>query len=86
MADLKGQFEEAVAASKLLTKRPDNATLLAIYANFKQATEGDIKGERPDMFDRVACAKFDAWEELVGTTPEHAMATYVEIIGRLREG
>jgi len=86
MVDLKGQFEEAVAASKLLTKRPDNMTLLAIYANFKQATDGDVTGERPDMFDRVACAKFDAWEALEGTSTEDAMAKYVEIIERLREG
>lgn len=84
MADLKSAFDEAVAASKLLTKRPDNTTLLAIYANFKQASEGDVSGERPDMFDRVGCAKFDAWEGLEGTSREDAMAKYIEIIERLK--
>ena len=84
MSDLKSRFDEAVAGSKTLTKRPDNATLLAIYANFKQATEGDVKGERPDMFDRVACAKFDAWEAIEGMSREDAMAKYAAIIEKLK--
>lgn len=84
MSDLKAKFDEAVAAAKGLTKRPDNATLLAIYANFKQATEGDVSGERPEMFDRVACAKFDAWEAIEGTSKEDAMARYVAIIEKLK--
>ncbi|MFX8786050.1 acyl-CoA-binding protein, partial [Acinetobacter baumannii] len=37
---MQARFDDAVANSKQLTKRPDNATLLALYANFKQATEG----------------------------------------------
>lgn len=84
MPDLKSKFEDAVTASKTLTKRPDNATLLAIYANYKQATDGDVSGERPDMFDRVAVAKFDAWENLEGTSAEDAMAAYVAIIDKLK--
>ena len=40
MADLKKQFDAAVANSKKLTERPDNSTLLKIYALYKQATEG----------------------------------------------
>lgn len=83
MSELKSRFEAAVAASKQLTKRPDNTTLLAIYANYKQATEGDVSGERPDMFDRVACAKFDAWEGLEGTSREDAMAKYIAIVDKL---
>ena len=84
MSDLKTRFDEAVAGSKTLTKRPDNTTLLAIYANFKQASEGDVKGERPDMFDRVGCAKFDAWEAIEGTSKEDAMAAYVAIYEKLK--
>jgi diazepam-binding inhibitor (GABA receptor modulator, acyl-CoA-binding protein) len=86
MSDLKTQFDAAVAASKLLTKKPDNATLLKIYANYKQATDGDVKGERPDMFDRVGVAKFDAWENLEGTPKEAAMQAYIDVIAKLQVG
>ncbi|MCX8005088.1 MAG: acyl-CoA-binding protein, partial [Burkholderiaceae bacterium] len=35
MSDLKAQFEKAVADSKTLPERPDNATLLKLYALYK---------------------------------------------------
>src|SRR6185369_336323 len=35
MADLKKQFEQAVADSKNLPEKPDNQTLLQIYALYK---------------------------------------------------
>ena len=35
MSDLKKKFEAAVANSKNLSERPDNATLLKIYALYK---------------------------------------------------
>ena len=41
MADLKAQFERAVAESKSLPEKPDNMTLLKIYALYKQASSGD---------------------------------------------
>ena len=47
MADLKKSFEQAVADSKSLPERPDNATLLKIYALYKQASAGDVEGKRP---------------------------------------
>ena len=39
MAKLKAAFEAAVAASKQLPDKPDNATLLKLYSLYKQATE-----------------------------------------------
>ena len=41
MSDLNTTFEAAVANSKNLSERPDNATLLKIYALYKQGTVGD---------------------------------------------
>ena len=38
MADLTALFDAAVANSKNLSERPDNATLLKLYALFKQGT------------------------------------------------
>jgi len=77
---LQEQFDAAVAQSKELTKRPTNEELLKIYALFKQATEGDVSGERPGGFDFKAIAKFDAWAELKGKTVEQAKQEYVDFM------
>ena len=83
MSDLKTQFEAAFAASKTLTKKPDNATLLKIYSLYKQATQGDVTGERPESFDFAGAAKFDAWEALAGMSKDDAMKGYAELIAKL---
>ena len=54
---LQEQFNQAQADSKNLSERPDNMTLLKIYALFKQGSSGDVTGERPGMTDFVARAK-----------------------------
>ena len=61
MASLKAKFDKAVADSKKLSEKPDNSTLLKIYALYKQASEGDVEGKRPGMTDFVGRAKYDAW-------------------------
>jgi len=81
--DLKKRFEAAAAAAKQTKKRPDNATLLKLYSYYKQATEGDAKGERPGGFDFVGGAKFDAWSKLKGMSTDDAMTSYVEQVERL---
>ncbi len=80
---LQDQFEAAVAASKNLSERPDNATLLKLYALYKQGTEGDNTTKKPGMLDMVGRAKWDAWEGLKGTTQKAAMKEYVELIESL---
>ena len=77
------QFESAVARSKEFTKRPSNEELLQLYGLFKQATEGDVTGERPGGFDFKAIAKFDAWQELKGKSKEVAAAEYVAFVDAL---
>jgi diazepam-binding inhibitor (GABA receptor modulator, acyl-CoA-binding protein) len=84
MSDLKSNFEQAVAASKNLPERPDNATLLKLYALYKQATSGDVEGKRPGFSDMVGRAKWDAWNEIKGTASEMAMKQYVELIDDLK--
>jgi diazepam-binding inhibitor (GABA receptor modulating acyl-CoA-binding protein) len=81
---LQAQFEQAVADSKNLPERPDNATLLKIYALFKQASEGDATGERPGFTDMVGRFKWDAWDALKGTSKEDAMQQYVDLITELK--
>ena len=84
MADLKSQFEQAVADSKQLPEKPDNMTLLKIYSLYKQATEGDVEGKRPGFTDMVGRAKWDAWNELKGKSGEEAMQEYVDLIESLK--
>ena len=84
MADLKAQFEEAVAASKSLPEKPDNMTLLKIYALYKQGSAGDVDGKRPGFTDMVGRAKWDAWNELKGTSSDDAMQQYIDLIESLK--
>ena len=84
MTDLKATFERAVADSKKLPEKPDNATLLQMYALYKQATSGDVDGKRPGFTDMVGRAKWDAWNELKGKDAKSAMKEYVDLIESLK--
>jgi diazepam-binding inhibitor (GABA receptor modulating acyl-CoA-binding protein) len=84
MSDLKTKFEQAVASSKTLPDRPDNQTLLKLYALYKQATSGDVEGKRPGFTDMVGRAKWDAWNELKGTVADDAMTQYIGLIDDLK--
>ena len=84
MASLKASFEKAVADSKNLPEKPDNATLLQIYALYKQATVGDVDGKRPGFTDMVGRAKWDAWNSLKGKDADSAMQEYVDLIEGLK--
>ncbi len=83
MADLKKQFEAAVANSKNLSDRPDNGTLLKIYALYKQSTTGDNTEKKPGFTDMVGRAKWDAWNGFKGIAPKDAMQQYVDLIESL---
>lgn len=84
MSDLKAEFEKAVADSKTLSERPDNQTLLRLYALYKQASSGDVEGKRPGFTDMVGRAKWDAWNELKGTAADEAMQQYVALVTELK--
>jgi acyl-CoA-binding protein len=83
MADLKEQFEQAAAQVKTLSERPDNDTMLRLYALFKQGSEGDVKGAKPGFLDFVGSAKYEAWEKLEGTSSEQAMKKYIDLVKKL---
>ncbi|MGR5128265.1 acyl-CoA-binding protein [Photobacterium swingsii] len=85
MADLQANFEQAQKDVKQLTQRPSNNELLALYSLFKQATDGDVHGKRPGMFDFKGAAKYEAWEKLQGMNADDAMQKYVEIVEKLTE-
>ena len=84
MSDLQARFEETVKNSTSLGERPDHATLLKIYALYKQATQGDNEGKKPSFTDMVARAKWDAWAKLEGTTADEAKQQYIDLIESLK--
>ncbi|MGC1243340.1 MAG: acyl-CoA-binding protein [Chryseosolibacter sp.] len=83
--DLHNQFTTAVTRSRELSSRPSNEDLLQLYALYKQATEGDVTGERPGGFDFKAIAKYDAWADTKGKSKEQAMQEYVALVQRLEK-
>jgi acyl-CoA-binding protein len=83
MSDLQGKFDAAVANSKNLTERPDNATLLKLYALYKQASAGDNGDKKPGFGDMVGRAKWEAWNGLKGTAKLDAMQQYIDLIESL---
>jgi acyl-CoA-binding protein len=80
MSDLKTKFDAAVANSKTLSERPDNMTLLKLYALYKQGSVGDNADKKPGFTDMVGRAKWDAWNGLKGTASADAMQQYVDLI------
>lgn len=83
MSDLTARFEAAVASSKSLSERPDNATLLKIYGLYKQATTGDNAEKKPGFGDMVGRAKWDAWNNCKGTAVDDAKQQYINLIESL---
>jgi acyl-CoA-binding protein len=82
---LKTRFEQAVEQSKNLEKRPDSANLLKLYALFKQASEGDVAGDKPGAMDFVGAAKWTARDLLRGTPAAEAMKSYIALVEELKE-
>ncbi|MBB5019341.1 acyl-CoA-binding protein [Chitinivorax tropicus] len=82
MSDLKAQFEQAQKDILTLSEAPSNDVKLQLYALFKQATQGDVTGERPGMMDFINRAKFDAWANQKGQTVEQAMQSYIALVNK----
>jgi acyl-CoA-binding protein len=83
MNDLCREFEQAAVAIQQATQRPDNDTLLKLYALYKQGRLGDNSGPRPGFFDFVGTAKYEAWAELNGVSADDAMRRYVALVQQL---
>lgn len=85
MTELADQFAQAQKDVEKLTSRPSNEDLLTLYANYKQASTGDVEGKRPGFTDLKGRAKYDAWTELKGTDADTAMQNYIDKVYALLE-
>lgn len=84
MSDLDAAFAQAQSDAKQLPERPDNETMLKLYSHYKQASEGDVKGDKPGFFDFVGVAKYEAWEKLRGMDPTDAKQRYIDLVNSLK--
>lgn len=84
--DLEQRFEAAAVAARQLPERPDEDTLLQLYALYKQGSVGDVQGERPGLFDFVGQAKYSAWERLRDMPRAEAQRQYVDLVASLGGG
>lgn len=82
-SELDADFLRATEDIKRLPERPDNDTLLKLYALYKQATDGDASGPKPGFFDFVNTAKYEAWSRLRGMQPSDARQKYIELVRQL---
>lgn len=82
---LKDQFEAAIEKAKSLPSQ-SNETLLELYGLYKQATAGDVQGDRPGGFDFRGAAKYDAWAKRRGMSQDEAMQAYVALVEKLAAG
>nr|WP_284334465.1 acyl-CoA-binding protein [Dyella flagellata] len=84
MSELDRQFHQAAAEVRRLKQRPDNDTLLSLYALYKQALEGDVHDCQPtSFFDFIGTAKQEAWGRLKGMPQDEAMGRYVDLVRQL---
>jgi diazepam-binding inhibitor (GABA receptor modulator, acyl-CoA-binding protein) len=87
MSEMQKKFEKAVKDVTKAKKDPGNEMKLRLYAHFKQASEGDVVGDKPGFTDFVGRAKYDAWAKIKGLSQEDAMKAYIKLVERvLKEG
>lgn len=82
---LEEEFEEAAERVKQLSERPENDTLLELYALYKQGTEGDVTSDKPSRIKFRERAKHDAWEEREGMSKKEAKRAYIDLVEDLVE-
>jgi len=85
MTKLEDRFNAAVEDVFQLSTRPDDDVLLKLYAYYKQATVGNVRGARPGFLDFRGRAKHDAWAECKGMSDAEAMKAYVALVDKLRK-
>lgn len=83
MTDINDNFEQAAVAAKSLPAKPDNETLLKLYALYKQGSSGDVSGEKPGFFGFVAATKYEAWEGFKGLGQDEAKQQYTDLVKKL---
>lgn len=81
MSDLETEFQHAVDKVRNAPStggfKPTRAYMLKMYALFRQAKDGDVRGKRPSVLKVIERAKHDAWAGTKGKNREDAMREYI---------
>ncbi|WP_035060319.1 acyl-CoA-binding protein [Andreprevotia chitinilytica] len=85
MSDLAARFKAASEAVTELNEPPTTQDKLKLYGLFKQATDGDVTGDRPGALNFVAQAKYDGWAKFKGKTSDEAMQLYIDLVEELKK-
>ncbi|GEQ66745.1 hypothetical protein JCM33374_g408 [Metschnikowia sp. JCM 33374] len=80
---VSSEFTAKANAVNALTKRPSDDELLSLYGLYKQATVGDNTTSKPGVFDLKGKYKWQAWEDLKGTSQADAETQYIELVDKL---
>ncbi|KAK5575773.1 hypothetical protein RB653_006907 [Dictyostelium firmibasis] len=78
-------FEKAAAEVKAFTKKPTNEELLSLYGLYKQAKDGDNTASQPWAVQVESKAKWQAHEDVKGTSKDDAMTKYIALVDQLRK-
>lgn len=77
------EFTDKAAAVQDMETRPADDELLKLYGLYKQATVGDNDTAKPGIFDLKGKYKWQAWEDLKGTSQEDAEKQYIQLVDEL---
>jgi diazepam-binding inhibitor (GABA receptor modulator, acyl-CoA-binding protein) len=75
-AELDAAYEDMKERVGMLPAQPPHV-MLKLYGLFKQASVGNVQGDRPGMLDVRGRAKWDAWASRKGVSQEDAKIEYV---------
>jgi peroxisomal 3,2-trans-enoyl-CoA isomerase len=81
--NLDAQFSQSQLDVNTLEERPDNTTMLKLYALYKQASKGANTTPAPGGFDFVGQAKHAAWLALGAMSQDDAKTQYISLVKEL---
>ena len=81
---LEDEFKDAMSRADAMDTQPTNVQL-DLYGLYKQATHGDVSGEKPGIANIRARAKWDAWNKRSGLSTGEAMEAYIDYVDELED-
>lgn len=77
-------FKDASQDVHNLKSKPSDSELLDLYANYKQATVGDVNIDKPSFYMFKDVSKWNAWNQLKGISKMQAQVNYIKLVEELK--